>query len=359
MISRTETWRTVLLPHALEGNIYVRELGSAYRAAGCQVIYGADNLFEQTVQADVLHLHWPEAFYRWTGHGPLERRAARFIASIDAYKDSGAKIVWTIHNLTPHEHPDNKFDRKIYQQVLDRTDLLLHHCPQSQAALAVLYKIPSDIGQLVAPHGHYLSYPHGMTREKARAQLGIQDDAYVFLQFGMLRGYKGLGTLFDAWRKIRTPNKHLLIAGKYHPATGRYAWREKLHMFRARHTSGISMHLNSIPQDEIQVFLAAADCMVLTHSRGLNSGVAVLGMTFGKVVVGPRLGCIEWVLDSGANIAYEPGNLNALVDAMERAPGLDAASSGATNRAVAASWQWDDMARAVLDHPAMNFASAS
>jgi glycosyltransferase involved in cell wall biosynthesis len=349
----------VLLPHSLDGNIYTHELGKAYQRQGCELTYGDDNLFERTQDAQIVHLHWPEAFYRWKGWGSLDNRAARFIAAIDAYKEHGAKIVWTIHNLTPHEHPDNKFDREIYQQVLDRADLLVHHCPQSQAALANLYRIPGNTGQVIAPHGHYLSYPHGMTREQARERLGIPNDDYVFLQFGMLRGYKGLGALFDAWRKIRTPNKHLLIAGKYQPSTGRYAWREKLHMFRARHTQGITMHLNSIPQDEIQVFLAAADCMVLSHSRGLNSGVAVLGMTFGKVVVGPRLGCIEWVLDSGANIAYEPGNLNALVDAMERAPRLDAARSAATNKAVAASWQWDDMARAVLDHPAIGHASAS
>lgn len=348
----------VLLPHSLDGNIYTHELGKAYQRQGWAITYGDDNLFERTQDAQIVHLHWPEAFYRWKGVGSLESRSARFITAIDAYKKYGAKIVWTIHNLTPHDHPDNKFDREIYQQVLDRTDLLIHHCPRSQGALAHLYRIPSQAQQLVTPHGHYLGYPHGMTREQARTRLGISDDAYVYLQFGMLKGYKGLGTLFNAWRKISTPNKHLLVAGKYHPTSGRYAWREKLHMFRAQHTPGISMHLNSIPQDEIQVFLAAADCMVLTHAKGLNSGVAVLGMTFGKVVVGPRLGCIEWVLDAGANVAYEPGNLNALVDAMEHAPRLDASSSSATNMAVAASWQWDDMARAILDHPAMTPAHA-
>ncbi len=343
----------VLLPHSLDGNIYTQELGRAYLRQGAEITYGDDNLFERTQDAHIVHLHWPEAFYRWKGWGSLESRAARFLAAVDFYKERGARIVWTIHNLTPHEHPDNDFDRGIYQQVLDRADLLIHHCPQSQIGLARLYRLPEGIRQLVAPHGHYLDYPHGMTREQARTRLNIPGDAYVYLQFGMLRGYKGLDALFNAWRRIRTPNKHLLIAGKYHPATGRHAWREKLRMFRARHTPGISLHLNSIPQDEIQVFLAAADCMVLAHARGLNSGVAVLGMTFGKVVVGPRLGCIEWVLESGANIAYEPGNLNALVEAMERAPGLDAASSSATNGAVAASWRWDDMARAVLDHPVM------
>lgn len=349
----------ILLPYALDANIYTRELGLAYSNAGCEVIYGADNLLAQAIRADVVHLHWPEAFYRWMGLDAIELRIQRFLAALDAYKAAGSKVVWTIHNLAPHDHPDSKLDRDVYQQVLDRADLLLHHCPASQALLSTQYRIPGGIAQVVVPHGHYLGYPSTVSRSQARMRLEIPEDAYVYLQFGMLKGYKGLGTLFDAWRQVRTPRKYLLIAGKHQPPQGRRAWRDKLHMLRARHTRGIGMHLKSIPHEDVQLFLSAADCVVLAHAKGLNSGVAVLGMTFGKVVVGPRLGCIEWVLDSGANIAYEPGDLSALVDAMERAPGLDAASANATNRAVAASWQWDDMARAVLDHPAMRLVTAS
>ncbi|MCP5190691.1 MAG: glycosyltransferase [Pseudomonadales bacterium] len=344
---------TVLLPHALEGNIYVRELGSGYRAAGCQVVYGADNLFEQTVRADVLHLHWPEAFYRWTGHGPLEARVDRFIATIDACKAQGARVVWTIHNTAPHEHPDNPLDRDVYQQVLDRADLLAHHCPLSQAELATRYRVPDTVAHAVIPHGHYLGYPHGITRDEARLRLGIPQDAYVYLQFGMIRGYKGLGTLLEAWRRVREPRKWLLVAGKYQPPTGPYAWREKLRMWLAARTARISLHLRSVPQEEVQVYLAAADAMVLTHSRGLNSGVAILGMTFGNLVIGPRLGCIEWVLGQGRNLIYPTGDMEALVAAMEEAPRQDAVAAAATNQSVAAGWRWEDMARTILDHPAM------
>jgi hypothetical protein len=143
-----------------------------------------------------------------------------------------------------------------------------------------------------------------MARDEARQWLGIPADAHVYLQFGMIRGYKGLGTLLDAWQ-------------------------------------------------EVQVYLAAADCMVLTHARGLNSGVAVLGMTFGNLVVGPRLGCMEWVLGQGCNRLYAPSDMEALVAAMEEAPRQDAVATASTNKSVAAGWRWEAMARTILDHPAM------
>lgn len=348
----------LLLPHALDGNIYTRELGRAYKVAGCNLIYGPENLLETGIDIDMLHLQWPEAFYRWMGNGSLESRVERFLSSIDKLKSRGTRVAWTIHNLIPHDHPDSRFDHDVYQSVLDRADLLVHHCPFSQRLLSERYLVPGSLQHVVTPHGHYLGYPQGISRQEARGRLGIPEDAYVYLQFGAIRGYKGLHVLLDAWRGVRNKNKWLLVAGNYQPPTGRHAWKEKLRMLSARHHHRITLHTGSIPSDDIQIFLSAANCMVLTHSRGLNSGVAILGMTFGNLVVGPDMGCIGWVLNQGRNLVYPAGDREALVAAMERAPTLDAHEVSATNRAVASSWRWEDMARAVLDHPAMQRTAA-
>lgn len=347
------TPRTILLPHTIDGNIYTSELGHAYRAAGCYLIYGTENLLENGIDTDILHLQWPEAFYRWMGNGSLEARVGRFISGIDHLKSKGTKIAWTIHNLVPHDHPNNRFDHDVYQRVLERADLLVHHCPHSQQLLKERYRVPESVQHVVTPHGHYLGYPHGTSRQEARARLGIPEHAYAYLQFGAIRGYKGLNALFEGWQAVRNKNKWLLVAGRYEPPNGRHAWKEKLRMMLAGRNRRIMLHLNSVPSDDIHLYLSAADCMVLTHSSGLNSGVAILGMTFGNLVVGPDMGCIGWVLNQGRNLSYPPGDREALVAAMEQAPTLDASEVSAINRAVAASWRWEDMARAVLDHPAM------
>jgi glycosyltransferase involved in cell wall biosynthesis len=106
--------------------------------------------------------------------------------------------------------------------------------------------------------------------------------------------------------------------------------------------------LRTVPSAQVQTFVNASDCVVLSHRQGLNSGVAILAMTFGKPVVGPDLGCIEWVLRSGRNLVFKAGDADSLVECMEDAATLDLPSAGAANRAVASGWTWKNMAKAVL-----------
>ena len=113
----------------------------------------------------------------------------------------------------------------------------------------------------------------------------------------------------------------------------------------------ITLHLQSIPSDDIQTFFAASDALVLSHSRGLNSGVAVLGMTFGKMLIGPQLGCIEWVLEQGENISFPVNSQSGLINAMEQACKKNTMDVYKTNSAVASTWTWDNIVNGVLTHP--------
>lgn len=352
---RTSTKKTsVLLPHWLDGNnIYIEELGKAYRRANCEVIYGADNLFEVTVNADIVHLHWPEAFYRWAGYGSIKQRTKRFLLAVETYKKQGSRIVWSVHNITPHDHVMRGIDYDVYQAIADSTDLFHHHCHCSIKTLADTYNIPGQAENLVVPHGHYLSYPSGISAQQARQHLNIPDDAYVYLHFGAIRSYKGLDALFSAFRKVQHPKKWLLIAGDYQGMSGKGAWRDNLQMqWAKRMEPRITLHLHTVPSDNIQTFFAASDALVLSHSRGLNSGVAVLGMTFGKLLIGPQLGCIEWVLSQGNNLTYPVNSQTGLVDAMTQAAQIVPQTAFDSNSAAAASWTWDNIASGVLTHPA-------
>ena len=270
----------------------------------------------------------------------------------------GAKVVWTVHNLSPHEHVRPGLDSAVYQDVLVRTDLVIHHCPKSMQLLSEHYIVPANTCQMILPHGHYLAYPSAFSREASRQELGIPIDAFVYLHFGAIRSYKGLDTLLTAFRKVRNPKKWLLIAGNYRAASGKGAWRDKVFITLSRYLSPrMTLHFQSVPSEELQKFLVASDCMVLAHSRGLNSGVAVLGMTFGKLLIGPKLGCIEWVLSSGKNILFDANRPESLIEAMDQAPAFDLEKVHATNSAIAAQWGWDVMAKSVLRHFAIPLAA--
>ena len=349
----------VLLPYKLDANIYVRELGRAYHATGADVVFGFENMFEPCVQPTLLHLHWPE-LYRSAPAGSEREKAQRLLSAIDTYRQGGAKVVWSVHNLAAHERSAEGIAEVVYQGVIDRTDLIVHHCARSVSLLSEIYRVGDQTAQIVVPHGHYLAYPRGVTRADARRWLGIPDDAFVYLHFGNIRGYKGLDDLFDAFDQVSVENKWLLVAGRYASITGEGGWRDRWLMWRKQRLGRrMTLRLTSVPDDRIQHYMAACDCTVLAHRQGLNSGVAVLAMTFGRPVVGPDIGCIGEVLRAGKNVLYKTGNAANLAAAMAQVSRLDPHEVEARNSAVAASWTWDAMAEKVLHHPAVGASSCA
>jgi beta-1,4-mannosyltransferase len=342
----------VLIPSNSGSNIYVQELVRGYEAMGCSVVFGSGKLMSPGFQPDILHLQWPEEQYRWNGEGTVEARRDRFLARLAELKREGTKIAWTVHNLGPHEYMHDPLDRAVYQKVIDTADLIVHHCPESARLLAGRYQIAEGKPCLLVPHGNYFGYPNTISREEARKRLGVSKDTFVYLSFGAIRGYKGLDTLFEAFRQVNVKNKMLLIAGNYMAITSRGYWYDRLLMVRKQWTvggRGAKLVLRTIPSDDVQLYFKAADCLVLSHSRGLNSGVAVLGMSFGTTVVGPRLGCIEWVLDQGENMTYALGDVGAFVSAMEAVARRGGEVPNLRNIAASQSWLWSAMAGGVLE----------
>lgn len=341
--------RLLLVPHGLSANIYVRELGRAYQKLGIDVSYGADNLTESNLTPDILHLQWPEEHYRWTGMGSPEERAKSFLEKLAFLKSKGTQIVWTVHNIAPHEFRANALDRHVYQFVINLADLIVHHCECSKHLLGQTYIVAPDKVQIVCPHGHFLAYPSGITKAEARRKLGIPEDVFVYLQFGQVRAYKGISLMLQAFSRLRLHNKYLLIAGRYAAPQGGANFIERLRVaFIKRFNTRAHLCLKEVAHEDVQTYLTAADALVLTHTAGLNSGVAVLGMSFGVPVIAPDMGCLGSVLGKDDNFLYEPGNLDQLVTAMKNMASENLADIGQRNRAMAQTWSWDEMARVIL-----------
>ncbi len=338
-----------LVPHRLTGYSYVSELGRSYQELGIDVVYGPENLFESTTRFDVIHLQWPEDQYRGYGSGPTDKRAESFLRRLDEHKRKGTKLIWTVHNIVPHEYVGSDLDTKVYQEVIDRADLIVHHCDDSIKLLAAAYTVPA-VASVVVSFGNYAGYPDSVSRQEARKRLAIPQDAVVYLCFGALRGYKGFATLLRAYRRARVKGKFLVVAGYY---TGAGGLKGKLGTLRLLLVDWLDrrarLDLKMIDDHDVQTYFRAADAVVLSHSRGLNSGVAVLGMTFGKIVIGPDLGCIGNVLRQGENLIYTANDVSELAAAMERVPTLDLVRIEATNKRVAGSWDWSIIARTILD----------
>ena len=128
-------------------------------------------LADRSVELDdveVLHLHWPE----WFGFDDPSVHA-ELIAQL---AERGIPIVWTAHNLTPHDRRPEVYDL-IYQQWATAADAVIHHSEYGRARMLARYSFRPACRHETIVHGHFGDlWPaaHTMTRAEAEKRLGFE-----------------------------------------------------------------------------------------------------------------------------------------------------------------------------------------
>jgi glycosyltransferase involved in cell wall biosynthesis len=94
---------------------------------------------------DQFHLHWPEWFL-----GP---DLARHEAAIEALRSSGLRIVWTQHNLVPHDKDPRQ--GPIYAAWAAAADGVVHHSEYGRQRVTERYEFAAGAVHRVIPHVHF------------------------------------------------------------------------------------------------------------------------------------------------------------------------------------------------------------
>lgn len=337
---RTDVW---FIPFD-RNNPYQRDLAGQLGELGIKVgdrtsIRGT--IIESLLKSNttIIHLHWlPRFSPGWRGWV----RASSYVSQLQLLRLLGRQIVWTVHNLYHHEAVSRSTDRWVHGQVTRIASQMVVHSPSARESVVREFaaKNPSKIS--VIPHGNYLqAYENRTSRSEARAALDLPQTALVFLSLGWLRPYKGLEGLIRVFRESPGDHKRLVIAGKaVDPAFAELLRRE------AEADPRIILKLERVPDEEIQIFMNAADAVVLPYREILTSGAVVLAMSFGRACVAPRIGCIPDLLDKKGAILYDPDHERGLADALEavEAKRQSLAQMGEHNLAIARTWGWDRVA---------------
>ena len=171
----------------------------------------------------------------------------------------------------------------------------------------------------------------------------VPDGAPVAALVGLLRPYKGLDLLLDAWPAVRerVPDAVLLIAGRPfgEPAAERAA------ALAADPASGVVAELRYVSRAEFAGALRRAACCVLPYRRIDQSAVLLSTLAVGCPVVAPTsAGCGEVVEESGAGLVVPAGDAAALADAIARIlgdPALQERLAAAALDAVDRIYSWD------------------
>jgi glycosyltransferase involved in cell wall biosynthesis len=302
-------------------------------------------LWRERRSVGFLHFHWPEGYWRHDrgreslriplSHVRLWLYGSRLLAA----RALGYRIVWTIHQVYPHERGDRRLDRQ-GARLLARLShhLIAHDAATAEAARAELGVRSRSIE--ILPHASYVGvYPSGRSRRSVREELGLGDDQFVFLSFGNLRAYKRLDLLLEAFQASSLPRAALVVAGEASdPAEG-----ERV-LAAAGADPRVRPLLGRVDDERVAELHAASDVAVLTRSDSGTSGALVLALSLGVPVIAARTRIAEEQTGGGrAGWLFEPDDAGSLRSALEDAaaaePGtLAAKGTAGLDSAARLSW---------------------
>lgn len=250
------------------------------------------------VPGPLWHLHLPETvLYRRSTVLALGETLA-FVVLLELAHWRGTRVVWTIHDLGSNDRWHPRLEAWYWRHYTARVDAVI--CLSREALrlarrrFPVLERRPGH----VVPHGHYRdSYPNTLDPTEARRRLGLDATASVILHFGLLRPYKNVPHLIATFAEAALSDAVLLIAGKPFDAQVQSEVEAA-----AADVTGVRLALRYIAPDEVQLYFLAADLVVLPYQRILNSGAALLALSFARPVLVPDKGSmVEHAADFGSD----------------------------------------------------------
>ena len=225
-----------------------------------------------------------------------------------ARKNGHTRVICQIDNVEPHEHhiTDKMFNRYYLRSV----DGFIYMSEQVHGELTAYTHAPA----LFSPHPMFEHFGERKERTEACNALGLDPDTRYALFFGLIRDYKGLDTLIEAWAKFRRKNHKLLIAGEFYASRDKYINLIK----ELGLEDDIILHDHFVPDSEVKNYFSVADCVVLPYKTATQSGVTQIAYNFRVPIIVTRVGGLAEIVPNGrVGFVTEP-NAEGVLQALER-----------------------------------------
>ncbi|MBB1507798.1 hypothetical protein H5203_20315 [Pseudoalteromonas sp. SG41-1] len=248
-----------------------------------KIIYSPHNLVNFfNFNFNIFHMHWPETYLNIKN--PLKRYTFTLliIIYISFIKILGKKVVWTVHNLKPHENYNERISRIFYKVIASLCDSLIFMTNVSMEEFFCLYGINKKFK--IIPHP---SYPI----PKANTSNVQKPSGLLF--FGLIRPYKNVEMLINAYINSKL-NIKLNILG----ACNDILLTKKLESYEDR----INLSLRRYEDQELQCFLDNCSGVVIPYKDITNSGVLFRAMSAGAKLLLPD---IAYTREVTTNLNYQ------------------------------------------------------
>ncbi|MGB9073630.1 MAG: glycosyltransferase family 4 protein [Terriglobales bacterium] len=284
---------------------------------------------------DIVHVQFTPLIDR---HLPYEIWFLKYVRRL------GCKIVYTVHNVLPHENGERY--RARYAKVYRLVDHFICHDPHAQAALAAEFQVPPDTVSIV-PHGPLFSPAHDCTPRQARAKTGLSPDACIVLWQGIIRPYKGISFLLKAWKAACQAGLQatLVIVGTGEKDVVEAVAQEVQALDIA---SSVRLDFRFVSVEMLEAYHLAADILVYPYTAITTSGALMTGMGYGKAMIASALPAFEEMLQNDKNALLVPyGDVDGWAGALARLASdadLRARLGGRLQASCAGTPRWTDIA---------------
>lgn len=250
---------------------------------------------------------------------------------------SGTETVMVVHNAFDHETAAWKARLSLWQ--LRQADRFVTHNAALAEVLAQHFA-GRPIG--VFPHPVFDDFP-APTGALPRAA-GIE-----FLFFGLVRPYKGLDILLEAFARSGRQDARLTIVGEF--------WRGEDETRALIERLGIADRVDLVARfvtdAEAAEYFQRADVVVLPYRSVTGSGVIPTAYHYGRAVIASDLpGLADVVRDGETGWLVPADDVAALGDILAEVTRAQATLAGRGARAFGAGLTWQNLAALVLNRPA-------
>src|SRR3954454_395010 len=267
--------------------------------------------------ADVVH-------FQWLAVQPVDAVLLR------AFR---GPLVLTAHDVLPREARPGQ--RAGQRRLYERVDAIVVHSEHGRDRL---------VGELGVPEAKVTVIPHGVLTPEGDDALPpeLRDvRGPVALFFGLIRPYKGLDVLLEAWRGVE--GAELWVVGMP---------RMDTRALRVAAPPGVRFVERFVPDGQVAALFRRADLAVLPYREIDQSGVLFTALGAGTPLVLSAVGGFPEVAAAGAAELVAPGDAAALRAALERLladPAARERLAAGARRAAVERYGWDAIARAHLD----------
>jgi glycosyltransferase involved in cell wall biosynthesis len=246
-------------------------------------------------------------------------------------------LVLTAHDILPREPRPGQ--RAAQRRLYERFDAVVVHSESGRARLTGELGLDPALIHVI-PHGvfEHLAEPQSPAGEVAPP---FATEKPVVLCFGLMRPYKGIDLLLEAWRDVE--GAELWIVGMP---------RMDIAPLLAAAPPDVRFVPRFVGDLELAPYFRRANLVVLPYREIDQSGVLFTAMAFGKPMLLSDVGGFPEVAATGAARTFPVGDAGALGRAMRELLGEPAALAQMATRARAAAagtYSWDAIARRTLE----------